>query len=233
MSLKPPNKGMPLPRSAQPASATAMFPKFNADDLRVIKAAGWTRVGILAAILDGEQRFLILRHKHSDKTPQGALGPLAETAQLSRGVRNEIQVESTAHTLSRAVYEELGVSRPSTLRLTAKYIGGWVLNSWPVGTGYAGQKALAICPVTHIGNEEKERLLDTFQEMEEIAGIDFMRAHDIAHELVRPGTREWLGDVLSSGLASPEHGRESEVKLPSPSPLWGGVDIKFEAIGEL
>jgi hypothetical protein len=204
-----------------------MLPEPSIDDVRALGAAGWARLGIVAAVMDGGGRIMMLEHKASDKTPDGALGPLAETTQFTH-TETGIVIESTAHTLARAIKEELAIADPNDFELYAKKIGAWTLNNWPVGIGHNGQRALAICPVVHISRRSRRELIDTFAGTEEIRAITFMEPHDIVtHALTRSGTSEWVNDIMASGLADSYNRQLSRVALPSPQPLANAMDAKI------
>jgi len=214
-----------------PEYATTQLPSLDSDDLRFLKAQGWARVGIVSAVAvevpDAQTRLLMLQHRPSDKTPGGAWGPLAETAQLARSDNGMITVERTAHTLSRALREEVGVADPMRLQLTAKTAGSWVLNNWPIDVSYANQWALAVCPVVYLDDAERERLQDTFVPTEEITAITFMTPEEIVSETnVRPGTHNWARDA-HVGLTTFAAAERTTLELPSSQPLPGAVDIKL------
>jgi hypothetical protein len=214
-----------VPNRFLPEQATEMFPAGKATDLTEMKRAGWARLGIVAAVVDDRQQILMLAHRASAKSPHQALGPLAETAQRAREGRG-IQVESTAHTLSRAILEELGVRDPASLRLTARMAGAWAINRWPVGIRHPDQSALAVCPVVHIGAEGREQLIDTFAGTEEIEAIAFMDPGDIVtHDNLRPGVYDWLSDIAASGQLDANGSEQHPVDLPDPSPFIGGADV--------
>jgi hypothetical protein len=204
-----------------------MLPEPSVDDVRALRAAGWARMGIVTAIIDKSGRIMMLEHEESDKTPQGALGPLAETAQYAR-TESGIVIETTSQTLSRAIAEELAIDDPASLDLRAKRVGAWTLNQWPVGVAHGGQWAMAVCPVVHIGRRSKRELLEGFAGAEEIKAIRFMDPHDIvAHSLTRPGTREWVRDVMASGLTTRKRRELAPMVLPSPRPLPNAMDVKI------
>jgi hypothetical protein len=202
-----------------------MFPAGSATDLTEMKQAGWARLGIVAAVVDDRQQLLMLTHQASAKSPHQALGPVAETTQRAREGR-DVQIESTAHTLSRAILEELGVRDPSSLLLTARRAGAWALNRWPVGIRHPGQSALAVCPIVHIGAEAREQLLDTFTGTEEIQSIAFMDpAAIVAHDNLRPGVHDWLNDIAATGQLDVAGSEQRSVELPDPSMFVGGADV--------
>jgi len=232
----PTKEGMPVPSSVLPEYATSQLPHADAADLRYLKAKGWARYGVVAAVVSetpsDQPRLLMLEHRPSDKSPASAWGPLAETAQLARS-GDKIIVESSAHTLARAFAEEVGVTDVSQLQLMGKEVGAWVLNAWPVGTSYANQQALAVCPVVHLDEEQCEAIQDMFEPTEEITAITFMTPNEIGQQqVVRPGTKEWLRDV-HLGLITMGAAGHSPLELPDPTPLAGAVDIKFNSLGFL
>ena len=179
----------------------------------------------MAAILDHQQRLLVLEHKRSNKSPAGSIGPLGETAQMGHN-GSIMVVETTAHTLSRGMREELGIDAPQELQLRAKRRGAWLLHRWPVGTGFAGKTALAICPVVQLEKGEDEVIKDLYAETEETRRVAFLPVNDVfANKQVRPGTHAWLRAVAKSGLMSATHIQRTRLCLPSPTPITSAQDI--------
>lgn len=218
-------KTLKFPENAQPQLANEMLPQFTGEDLIEMKTAGWSRLGMVAAVVDPSNRIMMLEHKGSDKIHDGALGPIAETSQFTRSPEGLV-VEPTTYTLSRCIKEELGVSDPTYLRLLAKRVGAWALNPWPIGKNYPGQFGLAISPVARIGRDAQEMLMDNFDETEEIKGIKFMDPNDIARGgLFRDGTQQWIKDVRRSGLMNNKE--LWPMDLPVTSPVSGWSDVKF------
>lgn len=216
------------PASLRPELATTVLPSASTADLRMLRAQGWMRYGIVAAIVDDRQRIMMLSHRHSAKTPGGALGPLAETAQVGRS-QGGVVVETTQETLARALREELGQEDPTKVALRARRTGSWRLNSWPVGTNFGAQRAFAVCPIAHITGEQRQRLQDEFPGTEEIDAVRFMTADQIdEYNNVRPGTRAWLGAVATSLLMELRPDESTGLILPSGVALPQAADILLQ-----
>jgi hypothetical protein len=211
------------PALLRPENANSVFPSLDVGALRAIRDCGWKVVGIVAALVDEQQRLLMLRHKGSEKTPDGAWGPLAETSQFSVSQGVVQVVEGVDDTISRAGSEELGIDL-SLSGVSVKRFGSWLLNSWPVGVSYPGQQAYAVCPFLYVDSG----VCAGFAETQEIEGYSFMRPDEIMNgRSLRSGTEGWLRSVLRSGLVGlPANGR-IDLRLPSPANLQDGVDINF------
>lgn len=217
------------PESLRPELAADTLPRPTAADLRQLAAQGWMRFGIVAAVVDDHRRIMMLEHRPSSKTPAGALGPLAETAQLGR-VDGKIAVETTEETLARAVSEELGQS-PPTLQLRARKVGSWELNSWPVGINHGNQRAFGVCPVVHVTGDERERIEDEFAGTEEIRAVRFMTPEQIdGYHNVRPGTNLWLGTVAASPLMDLPPEESLWISLPPATPLPEAMDARLQEV---
>ncbi len=224
------------PDCFRPQTAESMFPAVKGTDLSRLKQAGWARLGIVAAVVDPASNILMLKHRPSDKISDTACwGPLAETTHVIQA-NGRVIAEDTAQTLARSLAEELEVAKPELLGLTARRIGAWALNAWPVGVSYQGQEAFAVCPVVHVSRDGKGFLMDTFDGSEEIADIEFWAPDDIIDaNNTRNGTRQWLVDINRSGLITPARAGEGLVPVTLPSPIMapGAVDVKFAEIGYL
>jgi hypothetical protein len=221
-------EGHGVPDGLRPDLSDVALPSPDAKDILKIREMGFTRVGIVAAVIDEQDRILMLQHRGSEKSPDGALGPLAETAQAGRGINGSLQVESTAHTLSRGIHEELGVP-PSSLQLRAKSVGAWVLARWPVGKNSSAE-ALAVCPVVRVTGTDAQKILTGFTGTDEISDVAFMTPEEIrGHDNLRPGVRDWLEGVVESDLAPP-YDEMQPIHLPFPAPLIGAVDINLASI---
>ncbi len=215
--------------SLQPSRALHMFPNVTINDLRELQAAGWSRVGIVAAVINEAQQILMLEHAESDKNPEGALGPLAETT-LVRSVNNQWQVEDTITTLYRCFREELGITNPEQVGLAARKIGAWTLNRWPVGGERHKDKfALAVCPVITVPEQTVTRI-GRFINTHEIRRAYFMKPEQILDiNNVRPGTHQWLIDIISSGLLNTPSEEKTEVDF-SHLEAYGWRDAKLEEL---
>lgn len=214
-----------------PSQATEMLPSLGGKDLYAIKDAGFVMVGVGATFVDDNGRLLMLEHNASPKNSAGQLGTLSETVEYTRAADGTIIVETTADTLSRGVYQELGVSQPSELDLKAKRVGAWFLCRWPTGGRLAGQYGFGVCPVVHLGSEQSEELQDTFTGTEEISALRFMTLDEIASQTkVRSGTHVWLKDLVASGLLDTKPDELDLLRLPGPGPLDDAKDIVFDEI---
>ena len=207
-----------LPSRLDPRITKDTLPSLDHADVRHIGRSGVARLGIVVAILDHHQRLLVLEHKRSNKSPAGSIGPLGETAQMGHN-GSIMVVETTAHTLSRGMREEISIDAPQELQLRAKRRGAWLLHRWPVGTGFAGQTALAICPVVQLEKGEDEVIKDLYTETEETRRVAFLPVNDVfANKQVRPGTHAWLQAVARSGLMSATRDNEPDFVCQKPHP---------------
>lgn len=218
------------PVSLHPERAQTSLPSPSAGDLRVLRAQGWSRFGIVAAVVDDRQRIMMLSHRGSAKVPIGALGPMAETAQIGC-IEGRVAVETTQDTLARALREELGQDNPTKVALRARHAGSWELNFWPVGTNFGAQRAFAVCPIVHITGEQRERLQDEFVGTEEISALRFMAPDQIDEcDNIRPGTRAWLGTVAASPLLELRPGDSVDLELPLGLALPQAVDARLQEV---
>lgn len=222
-----------MPTSLVPKRSPAILPAADVRDLRRMRDAGFDRYGVVAAIVDDLGRLLMLSHVGNSKTPDGALGPLAETAKLAIN-GDDISVEATAQTLLRGVREELGIEDTDSIGFRARRAGGWVLNNWPVGTAYANQTALAVCPVLHVDAAGAQAILDSFQPNDEISGIRFMSPGEIRQAPnLRDGTQAWLGDLVASGLLELQADTDLVVVGDAQMLLGELRDVRFDEVPEV
>lgn len=217
-----------VPDGLRPELATDTLPNPTEADLRQLAAQGWMRFGIVVALIDDRRRIMMLEHRPSAKAPTGALGPMAETAQLSR-LRDEVTVETTVQTLARAIREELGRD-PTGTPLRARKVGSWELTKWPVGYSYGDQQAFGISPIVHVTREQRDRIQDEFTGTEEISGVQFMSLDQIGERNVRPGTHIWLGLVANSPLMDVSPEESLELFLPSGTAMPGAVDARLQEV---
>jgi len=218
------------------ATAPGEFPAPTDADLRLLQAKGFLRLGIVAAFIDERQRFLVGRHRPSGKIParpQGVLGPLAETSHWT-GSGNSLQVETVAQTLSRCLLEEAGVQNPNDLELEVHAEKPWLVSSWPVGVRYPGQHAAAVYTIAHINSDRLDELVAGFlphdgSEINTLVAMETDLLH--SHVDVRPGTHQWLGEVLASGLADTAPSERIALTLPIPVIESGAQDVIFSEMG--
>jgi hypothetical protein len=222
-----------IPDHLDPGVSEASLPAPTAADLTDLKYAGWSHVGIVAALVDDRQRILMLQHRPSDKTPSGAWGPLAETTQLAR-TETGAQVERTIDTLARGLREEVSVADPSRLEVAARYVGSWVVNRWPVGGRHVGQFALALCPVVHVSRGVRQELENMYRPNNETSSMAFMDPEQIAAlDHVRFGTHTWLRQVMGSGLVEAPTQERERILLPAGAPLPHAIDAQLGEINYL
>lgn len=207
------------------------LPHYSPDNLRAIAAAGYRRVGVVAAvILQDTQRsnLLMLHHVPSEKVaPTGAWGPLAETSHIAEG-NEDYEVESAAATIYRSFEEETGMQarflRPS---VPSASVGAYTTCKWPIGHGHEGSFAYGVVPFLYLTNQEAaQKLVTSFSPTEEIDQVKFMQPDEIrSQRYLRPGVLEWLSVVENSasyGLGGPF------LELPTPQRLSGdGQDVIF------
>lgn len=180
------------------------LPHYSVEDLRDIAAAGFKRVGVVAAVMVQERtapRLLMLHHKPSEKVAApGAWGPMAETSRVYDAPSGR-HVESAAATIYRSFEEETGMQarflRPS---LPTRSIGAYTTCKWPVGHADQASFAYGVVPFLYLRNHASaSQLVDSFAETEEIDGAKFMEPDEIREtSLLRPGTLEWLAVVENS-----------------------------------
>ena len=228
---EPSTEPVSIPDNLDPSQATGMFPSLNVENLTSLRAAGFARVGIGAAVFDEQMRLMVLTHKSSPKTFAGQLGILSETTEFARDENGVIHIETTAQTLARGLYEEVGIERPETLRLGALRLGAWFMQAWPVGGYYIDQDIIAVSPVIHVDKDQREEMQDVFQETEEISAIQFMTPEAlVAERNVRAGTHTWLGHLMTSNLARTSSDERTPITLPGLARLDGAQDVIFDTM---
>lgn len=191
-----------VPESLKPDN-TRPLPTLDIDSLGRLAESGWSRVGLMVAFTDSDGNIMLMNHNRRDKNSQGALGPLGETSKYAGPI-----IEQPLETLYRGVQEELAVEQPADLGLWMYQAGGWVINQWPRGTSYPGQYACAISFPVFVPDAVKAHLLDIPRGTEEIGGVDFFAPGDILgmdDAKLRPGVKQWLTQLETSGLLDPEH----------------------------
>ncbi len=162
------------------------------DTLQSLYRDGWQRIGIVALVLDPDDKLLLLQHRGNDKIVEGMWGPLAETS-VVQDEGSKLDMESPIETISRGFKEELGLEiKDDTLE---KSIKGYFTMGWPVGINGALLKAFAICPVVHLDRESAESI-PTNLPTDEIMSARFFNyakgSGDGLPALLRPGTSDWL-----------------------------------------
>src|SRR5258708_4573417 len=87
--------GSALPLNLLPSADGPMFPHPTTDDINHLRGVGYVGLGVAATIIKNG-KLLVVEHVGSDRTREGAIGPVTETTKAS-GTR----VESVEVTLQR------------------------------------------------------------------------------------------------------------------------------------
>lgn len=189
-----------VPEDLLPETTDESLPTLTTEHLRYLQAAGWSRIGILAAVINSKRQILMLEHAISGKNLEGALGPLAETTRVWNHAKGVWHIEQPLTTLRRSFQEELGVPDPQRLGLRARRVGAWTLSFWPSGNGGNESFGFAICPVISVPDESAAQVSGLVN-TKEVRGAEFMGLDEIrATGNLRPGTQEWLDRLVVSGL---------------------------------
>ena len=177
------------------------LPQLTSEVLNELREAGWSRVGLMIALVDSDGDILMLNHNARDKNSHGALGPLGETSQEAGPV-----IEQPFETLYRGIQEELGIQHPGELDLWMYPHAGWVINHWPRGNDYPNEFACAISFPIFVSDAAKEYLLAIPHGTEEIHGLQFIDSATISsmgEDKLRPGVKNWLRQLTDAGLLDP------------------------------
>ena len=218
----------------KPNLTEAGLPDYSVQDLRNMAAAGFSRLGTVAALILPDSNFLMFHHKGEDKgNPKiqhgGAFGFIAETGHYARVNKNTIVVESSIATFQRGFLEEARMD-PRFLNPHFSPAGSYATSRWPVGFNaeQREQYAFAVIPVMHLPSRSSvDNLIDNFVETTEIDGLEVMSRTEIRHRTdLRHGTLEILNVVESSGLYETES-LGQKVEFPD-YPIYDGKDIVFD-----
>ena len=193
----------------------------DANRLQKLKRENWFATGVIAAIIGAEGSILTLEHNRTPKNKDGALGPLAETAQVYE-MNAVLTAESCSETLARGLKEELNLSR--AVRLGTVALNSCFTFAWPVGKRFS----FAVCPILIC--QDPDSLLDQFEPTEEVRAASFMSPEAVLHKAnVRPGTHEWIRSVLAHPAYNAELQELGFFDILAGSGLRpAGVDIKFD-----
>ena len=201
-------RALPVPEALRPDLVEASLPAPSMTDLAQLKEGGWSRFGIVAAVTNEKGEVLMLEHVASPKTPEGSLGPLAETAVYRRNGQNGWEVETVAETLRRSLQEEMGIEQPETIGLATLPRGSWTLDCWPVGGAFIDSYAFAVCPVVLVPRES-ESFFRRFVNTPEIRRAAFIPLEEILaapSQALREGTQDWALSIQASRLISQRTG---------------------------
>jgi hypothetical protein len=172
-----------------------------------LRGSGWSKLGIMVAVIDSDGRILMLRHRVSDKSSEGMLGPLGETTKSTPKEDGfPLLIEQPLETLYRGLIEETAVEDPTSLELYIHKSGGWEVNQWPRGIQYPDEFNCAISFPVFVTDEVKDRILAIQSRTEEIDGATFVYPHEIMGdnlEAYRPGVQSWLAQLTQSDLINP------------------------------
>lgn len=185
------------------------LPTLSPNELEGLYREGWDRVGVVAAVLDSSFNILLLEHKKSEKTDDGMLGALGETALI---FPEEVgwRIENPVTTLLRGIEEEAGVRLTSESLRVAETSNCFTLG-WPVGVKSLHESAFAICPLVIVDDAVKDELLSG-PPTEEISSkyfVPFEEAELLPDAAFRPGMREWLteaGKLIQKARLEPQVG---------------------------
>jgi hypothetical protein len=114
-----------IPENLQPNGQD--FPTLTPEILAGLKEFGWSRVGVVAAIVNLDGNILILENPPNDKIPSLQYGALSETSQ-----RYGSHIEQPLETVARCMQEELKVD-PGKITAYVPATNPYIVNQWPVG----------------------------------------------------------------------------------------------------
>jgi len=141
-----------IPPCLQPGNCQD-FPDLLPEDLSLLRGLGWSRVGVVAAIINPAGDILTLENQpDGDKILATQYGVLSETSRIY-GTR----IEGPAETVARCMKEELGVN-PAQITTYVPTKNPYLIHQWPVGGKHKGEYALAICPLIVVGDSSAELL---------------------------------------------------------------------------
>lgn len=186
-----------VPDSLKPRD-DLVLPALTLEVVDELRAAGWSRIGILVAFVDTDGNIMMLEHNGSAKNSLGELGPLGETTQYSGPI-----IEQPKQTLFRGIQEELGIQYPTGLDLSAHQNGGWAINQWPGSSRHPGQIACGISFPIFLTDAVKDYLLSIPHGTEEISNIRFMPPDQIMNTpdgQLRNGVKAWLSQMQQARL---------------------------------
>ncbi len=180
----------PVVAAERPLSSSEVVPALSDRELKALFRDGWSRVGVVALILDEDGNALLLEHTASDKTTDGMWGSLGETS-LARYHGDEWELEPPMNTLLRGISEELGLNVPvSELRRPSKV--PFFTMAWPVGVDNPTEQAFAICPIVVVSNQLRQQITEA-PLSEEITSATFVPLRDVVQNKfnLRPGASLW------------------------------------------
>lgn len=223
MPLTPTTEQQPrVPLEIQCQYDTSL-PALSPEVLGSLTAAGWQRVGIMAAIVDSAGDVMMLHHRAGEKCPAGALGPLGETSQ-----QNDSTIEQPSATLLRGLQEEIGLTvAPSELFIPSRR--GWHINAWPHGHNNPNEFSAAISFPVFINDSLRRAITSNTSSSTEISGRRSFMSPDAVlgqpDDKLRLGVRSWLNGLLERGSLS---NTQTLITLPYPNIVKNGTDITLQ-----
>lgn len=222
---KPKGVLLQYPDKFKPSVGVTEFPQITVEDLKQLKEQGWSRVGIVAIIMDSYGNILISENPpDDDKVPRRQYGFSSETSHIYGDT-----IESPLETLARCISEELDIDDPSEINAHIPATNPYIIVQWPVGGKHENEFALAICPVV-IVDDDSAKLLTKIPDYSsplkknEVTAADFIEPYRIPRLDCRDGIDETLRQIRSSGLLDPGIPLKS-VSLTLPQYNEPGKDI--------
>ena len=169
---------------------TGYLPHHQESDLRDMHAKGFMRYGVVAMVLDDQNRLLLLEHAASDKTEEGMWGALGETSHAFKN-NGTWEVEPVGTTVIRGLREETNADlKPEDF--DTPVFGNCIDTSWPIGSRFLDQYAYASVPLLFAGPETVEKIMDAPVNNEEIRSKRMVPLDRVLNYELRTGTIAWL-----------------------------------------
>ena len=169
---------------------TGYLPHHQESDLRDMHAKGFMRYGVVAMVLDDQNRLLLLEHAASDKTEEGMWGALGETSHAFKN-NGTWEVEPVGTTVIRGLREETNADlKPEDF--DTPVFGNCIDTSWPIGSRFLDQYAYASVPLLFAGPETVEKIMDAPVNNEEIRSKRMVPLDRVLNYELRKGTIAWL-----------------------------------------
>ena len=201
---------------------TGYLPHHQESDLREMHTNGFMRYGVVAMVLDYQNRLLLLEHASSDKTSEGMWGALGETSHVFKedGMWN---VEPVSATVVRGLIEETNADLDISDFDTPTF-GNCIDTSWPIGKHFLDQYAYASVPLLYAPNETIEKIMDAPLQNDEITAKKMVPLEQVMHYELRPGTVSWLAiGAAAISLSSNE-------TVPLQTQAWRPNDSVQDAV---
>jgi len=189
-----PELPFPVPESLDPTYAESMFPVINSETISELRQNKWAGLGVVCLVMTGNGQVVVLDHNESSKIKGGSLGFMSEMTKQYPSEKDGTMVpEQIPETLSRAFYEELGLTQKVTehFRVFAPMTGAWRLMAVPLHEAEE-QQALGIVTVLFLDDDSTQLLKTYKRETKEIRAVAFRTLKEIENGLADPQkAREW------------------------------------------